>query len=188
MKANKTMIKMMVLVALSTIAFLSLATAAFAAQPPAGALEIVQSQKQSAVELMKASDFVIGAAEEIEPADGPAATDPTDGVNPDEHVADADEFEDLPAGSEGDVGDIPEEADEKLVPVHQTENPSTEPTNPPVFVRTTEQSHDDTPTYIPSRDHLAFTGGPQVAYLLAGALIIALAAGMFFLGRKQAQQ
>ncbi len=186
MKANKTMLKMMVLVALSTIAFLSLATAAFAAQPPAGALETAKPYELDATKLEIASpakpEFeyraiqdsaleVIGAAEPVE-----------------EHVAQPDEFEDLPAGSEGDVGDVPDATDEKLVPVHQTEQPSTEPTNPPILVRVTEQSHDDTPTYIPSRDHLAFTGGPQVAYLLAGALIIALAAGMFFLGRKQAQQ
>ena len=184
MKAHKTTMKMTVLVAIATMAFLSMTTVAFAKQASS---EMAKPYKQTAVELMKASDLAIEAVKEAdEPTDGPAATDPTDGAN-EEHAAQQDEFEDLPAGSEGDAGDSD---DEELVPVHQQADPSQEATQPPILVVTTTQSHEDTPTYIPHRDHLAFTGGPQVLYLLVGALIIATAAGILFLGRgnKQAEQ
>jgi hypothetical protein len=190
MKAHKTMLQMMVLVALSAIAFLSLASVTFAAPPPAGGFEIAKQQKQIAADIELVNPAVLEVVQieaAVELVEGPAATDPTDGVNPDEHVAQPDEFEDLPAGSEGDVGDS---GDEELVPVHQEAEPSEEASQPPILIVTTEQSHEETPTYIPHRDHLAFTGGPQALYLLLGALIIATAAAILFLGRgnKQVEQ
>ena len=189
MKANTT-IKLMVLVALSATMFLMMAAAAFSAPPPAGNLEITKpydiGTAKPAIESLAAPEYEMRAVDSFE-LEGIVE------VAPDDHVSQPDEFEDLPAGSpgdEGDVGDAPDADTDEDVPATHNDQPSEEASQPPVYTRTTEGSHEDTPTYIPSRERLPFTGGPQVMYLLVGALMIAIAAGMFLLGRgkKQAQQ
>ena len=183
MKANNSTLKMMVLVAVTAMAFFSVTAGAFAKAASTVTLESAKQQEMEAVkpagESVVGQDFEVRAMEAIDISELQVAEDPAD-----EQVAKPDEFEDLPAGSEGDAGD-PE--DEATVPETHETKPSAEPTQPPILVVSTTPSHEATPTYIPHRDHLAFTGGAEVAYLLSGALIIAAAAGILILGRSQKQ-
>jgi len=190
MKAHKTTIKMMALMAAVAIVLLAMATVAFAAPQPVGIDESIRLQMESPTAHELVHELaIVGSATEIEQADPPneqGHADATDDGG--DEAAQPDEFEDLPDGSEGDAGEEADDPSENAVPEtsHDT-TPSVEESQPPITVVTTTVPGETTHHEPPHRDHLAFTGGDQVAYLLGGALIIMLAAGAFFLGRGKQQ-
>jgi hypothetical protein len=188
MKAYTT-IRTMVLVAIATMICLSVSATAFAKAGPTGAFEAAQALELEAAkpiaETIAEPEYDIRVITPLEMTELPAAENPEA-----DHEAQADEFEELPAGSEGDVGDVEPDDSEDPVPPAEHADPSDQPTQPPISVVTTRVPGETTHHDHPHRDHLAFTGGAQVTYLLGGALILLAAAGAFLLGRgkKQGEQ
>jgi uncharacterized protein HemX len=185
MKTTK-MTQMMILLVIAAIAVLALGAVAYAAPQPA--TESLKANVAQSAKLHASDTAVLGQAD---PAGTDAASDPTDGDLGSEPEADA---PDTPHdGTEGDGPEAVPAGEPTTMPLEPAPH-AEEETQPPISVLVTEsvpptRSVETTPpphrhTY---RRHLAFTGGDQVLYLIAGALIIAAAGAVLLIGRARKQ-